>query len=341
MEQKSVKVLLGMVGLSALLALGAGCSGGSTGGGDQDYTGDQYDNTAAGRITLTLVDGDLLAVSVIEGFRVHVKDQDGRPVENIPILCDTEAGLAIIEPTTGKEYTDSDGQMSGKIGCSAPGSYLLACRVGVGGGKRTSTTVRCQGPIPVGFDGFPSPTGGGGLGGGSSDNEDGGSGGSSSGVRITAIAAYDTGDTTAGTTSIDISQDADCDNDNTTVDPEPFYDTSVGITVVNNSNRIVRFTSLKYKISNYDGNGSSVTSSSISLVGEGIALDANGGQDKIVSLMLDANAGGKRVVGNSTNISDSGIKNIRFTLTGTNDIGDTVTVSSSTALSFDGFNRCS
>lgn len=155
---------------------------------------------------------------------------------------------------------------------------------------------------------------------------------------MTAINAYDSGDTSAASTSIDITQSA-CGSAGSTPTAEPFFDTLIGLTIVNDSSFSVNFQSLRFTVANFDGAGSTFRSGSLSLIGES-NVDANGGQSTIFSLVFDANSGGKRFFGASSNISDRGFKNLTFTLTGVNESGDTVTVSGSTALSFDNFNHC-
>lgn len=327
------KALLKFSGLG-LLAIGflAGCHSGSTDGGDVDHTGTQYDPAGSGAMRLDLVE-DELTVGEIGGFRVYATDAKGAPVTQMRITCDTENGLALIEPTSGVETTDSNGQISGRVGCNVEGSYLIACRLQGVSARRQSATVRCSGDRPAGFTGFTG-AGGGGLGGGSVDPD------TISTIRVTAVAVSDGGTTEASTTSIDILQGTCTTGTETT--PEPFYDSSVKLTVTNNSPFIVRFTGLRYRVSNGTDSGGTFTSSAIAVNGEAATgVDANGGKGTVDSLFLDASGNGKRYIGSSTNIPTPGIRNVTFILTGTTEIGEEFEVTGSTALSFDNFNRCS
>lgn len=331
MKNRSILTLAGCALLGGAIAL-VGCQSGNTSGGDIDNTGTQYDPNESGSMSLSLEDGDHLTTGAIGGFRVFVKDSNGDPVVNMPVTCDTESGLALVEPTTGVENTDSNGQISGKVGCNLPGSFLLACRTQTVSAKRKSATVICQGAVPNGFDGYP---GGGGLGGGSADDD------TISRVRITDVSVYDTGSQDTATTSIDITQSS-CDDGSGTPTVEPFYDSSVKFTVVNDSRFVVRFTTMKYTVTNASSSGGTVSSGTISLTGPAsVAVDGNGGSSTISSLLFDASGGGKRIYGSSSNISIAGFKNVKFTLNGENELGESFTITASTALSFDSFNRCS
>ncbi len=318
-----------------LLTVGVlvGCQTGNTDGGDIDHTSTQYDPDASGDMRLLLVDGDELAVGRIKSFRVYATDSQGQPVTQLRVTCDTEAGLALVEPTTGFESTDSNGQVSGKVGCTNPGSYLLACRLQGVSARRQSVTVKCSGNRPEGFTGFAG-SGGGTLGGGSTivDNI--------TTVRVTSITVSDTGDSTAATTSIDIQQGVCTSAGTSTL--EPFFDSSVTFAITNNSPFVVRIKSVRYTLSDAFANGRSFTSDSLGVTGSAAsAVDANGGTATFTSLFLDANGGGKRYFGASRNIDTTGFKNIAFTITGENDFGDEFVINANTALSFDNFNRCS
>lgn len=318
----------------ALLAGGllVGCQSGNTSGGEVDHDSTQYDPNESGNMRVELVDGDELRVALTTGFRVYATDSEGAPVTQMRVTCDTEDGLALIEPTTGVESTDSNGQISGRVGCENPGSYLLACRLQGVSARRKSVTVRCTGDRPAGFVGFPG-SGGGTLGGGSADND------TISSVRITNVAVSDAGGDES-TTSIDIEQSVCASGGTPTA--EPFFDTSATFTVTNNSPFILQITGLRYRVSNANGSGGTVSSGTLGVTGSAAAtVDANGGSGEISSLIFDANGSGKRFFGSSSNISSPGIKNITFTLIAENEVGQSFEVSTTTALSFDNFNRCS
>jgi hypothetical protein len=342
--EKRKLIMFILVALIASLLIACN-SGGDTDGGEAGDLAESYDDgtfvaddDTVGRIEVEVLEPEL-QVALTSGFFVRVFDAAGAPVPDIKVSCDSEEGIAIIEPTTGSEITDTGGAISGKIGCEVPGSLRFGCRLPVGGNRRKFVDVKCVGPIPVGFSGFPNSAGGGLGTGGADTSQDGGLGGSdSSGARITSIEVSDTGDSTS-TTSIDVVMD-DCDEVATTFTAEPFFDTQVTLKVVNNSNSTIRFTSLRYTVPNASGaSSSSFASSSISLIGEAAP---NGGESTFSSILLfKAVDLGKRFQGASSNIPSSlGFRNITFSLSGTNDQGDSVTITGSKALSFDNFGRC-
>ena len=159
---KIISILVALVTTICLTAL-IGCSGGTS----TDRSGADYEDTefvatedSVGSIDLWVRTTDM-PVSGVSGFIVSVRNSSGAPVQNIQIACDTELGLALIEPSTGSEMTDSHGQMSGKVGCEVPGSLILGCRLPIGVNRRKFVTIKCRGPIPDGFFGFPGAAGGG------------------------------------------------------------------------------------------------------------------------------------------------------------------------------------
>ena len=161
--RKSVLRISALALLASVAAIGfVGCTGSTDGGdaGEQSFDGSGFDGSDAGRMELVLRDEDML-VGESAGFYVQAFDEGDQPVPNLSIACDTEAGLALIEPADGQQLTDDGGIMSGRIGCEQVGSFRLGCRLPVGAGRRQFATIRCSGPIPSGFDGFPGAGGGG------------------------------------------------------------------------------------------------------------------------------------------------------------------------------------
>lgn len=340
----------------------ASCVGDTDGGSaaDEDFSGTQFVDSDAnvGGLTLNVNSTDV-EVAGTTNFNVVVTNQAGQPVPQVRVSCDTESGLAILEPNTGSELTDSFGNMSGVLGCEVPGSLQIGCRLPIGANKRKFQTIHCTGAVPDGFTGFGGQTAGGGLGGGVNTDDSGGIGGTDTeGVRITAVEFLDGGilsESAASTTSIDIrafecgSACSITDNsDDCTV--EPFFDTYLRVSIVNNTNQTIRFTGLRYRIPEARGAGtSSFTSNTLSLIGEATAAP-EGGTTTVLSLFMDAvnptNAltsnGDKVFFGESFHIPDDfGFRNVSVTLVGTNGSGEAVQISGSTAVSFDDFNKCS
>jgi hypothetical protein len=331
MKKRIEKIKAGSLILSlVLIGVLIGCQSGNTSGGDVADDG-EFGSGKSGSLSLTLTSGTQLRTGAMQGFRVAARDASGSPIQNIRITCDTEDGLALIEPNTGIEQTDGNGEMSGKVGCNNKGSYLMMCRLPSPSSARASETIVCTGERPSGFNGWPS-AGGGGLGGGSSDID------TISRVRVTDVDVADSGSFDSATSSIDIVQGV-CDSGGTPT-IEPFFDTSVRFSITNNSNSIVRFTGMRYTVSDAYGTGTTATSGKLSVTGSAAtAVDSNGGTGQVDSLLFDAQSGAKAIFGGNT--LTAGFKNVTFTLYGENEIGDTFEVKTAVALSFDGFNRCS
>ena len=339
--QVTLAKLAALVLLASSIVFGLGCTGDTDGGteGEEDFAGTQFVATddSVGTIRLN-VTSNSIPVSEISSFSVTVRDASGRPVPQIQISCDTEAGLAILEPTSGAELTDSFGTMSGVVGCEAPGSFQLACRLPIGANRRKFETIQCTGGVPTGFAGFGGATGGG-LGGGVDTTDGSGIGGTDTdGVRMTSILLFDTGDASGddGTTSIDVAISA-CPDAETV---EPFFDTLIKVGVINNTNQLIRFTKLKYTVLDSDGAGTTFTSKELSLIGEAEVLPS-GGENQFITLFADVIGGVKHFAGSSTAIPALGFRVVTVRLIGTNDLGEEIVVAGRTTLSFDNFYRCS
>jgi len=353
---KSVLVLIGMVSLALL----GGCGdtdGGSA--GDETFNGTSFVDTDedAGSIKLGVND-DTLDVAESTAFMVSVRDSLGAPVPNMEIACDTETGLALIEPNTGYELTDGNGNMSGTVGCTLPGSYRLGCRLPMGAYKRALVTLHCNGPIPSGFTGFPG-AGGGTLGTGGGQP----SGGSSVGgeVRLTSITAAENGQDTV---TIDVylgscgmvDQNGDGDKvDACDLAPEPFTDTLVKFSVTNTTSQRIFLRSFKYSISDSDGFGTPFESSQLAFssggeVGPSMSAELTGlflrgggsGNSSCAGYPSGRIGLRKYFTGKSTPIpTDLGFKNVTFTLRGVDGSGRPIEVSGRAGLSFSNYDKCS
>jgi len=221
----------------------------------------------------------------------------------------------LIEPTTGYELTNGAGVMSGRIGCAAPGSFQMVCRLSIGANRRQFVSVGCTGDVPAGFSGFPG-AGGGGLGGGSQIGDNGE-------IRITNAGFDDDGtfDNTSvpSDASIDIVQGTNCDNDATTNDVEPFYDTYAVLQVENNLEERVTLLYLECSVVGVDGTSNAADCGTIGLTrSSDVVLEANNDSTVIQVPVFKAYDGGK-YVGNPTNgtgteITSSGLYTVSFKL---------------------------
>ncbi len=349
--------------ITAAVVAVAGCvGGGDTDGGpagDQDFSDSSFvggsDNV--GTITLSINNQDI-NVADTTGFHVEVRDASGRPVSNMQIACDTETGVALIEPSTGFEMTDSSGNISGVFGCALEGSYRVGCRTAVGGNMRTFETIRCAGPTPDGFSGFAGAGGGSlGVGGGQPTGERPVEGN----VRIKSISALDAATSTAST-AVDVVRGTcgafDQNGDGDTTDTcdyavEPFGDSYFEIKVQNDSFDTVFFNSFNYSIPSVDSFGG-VTAKTLALSSSGevksgeeatyTGLFLNAGGITVTNACSALGVGEGKTFEGTTGAryvdSDLGFKTVTIRLFGTTSDGQDVTITSQIGLSFDNFDNC-
>lgn len=338
-------LLIAAIGVGALAA-SIGCQSGDTDGGkasDDTFTDGVFvaDDSNTGSITI-ISETDEIPVGETQGFFVQARRSDGAVLANIQISCDSERGLAILEPLRGFELTDESGHLSGTVGCAVPGSLQLACRSSIGGNDRDFFEFKCRGDVPPGFSGFPGAAGGG-LGGGVLASEDGGGivGSNGSNVRITAIDFSDEGGGTP-TTSIDTRQTANCNAATTgaAVAPEPFFDTSVTLKVVNNTNQTVRFTRLTYTVREGSSSGRTISSDDLQLNGA-IELAGSGGEANLNALVFKALGGQKYFFDGNVIPSELGFRRVDFKLFGSTDLNESTVAEGGAVVSFGTFDRCS
>lgn len=332
MKSRQVLSLAGVV-LSGFLVGCLGGSGGTDGGAatDPGYRDDIFvsDDSTTGSISLRVTDDDL-SVGETSGFRVEVRNAAGQPVPNMSVVCDSEDGVALIEPVSGREITDSQGSMSGRIGCERPGSFQMVCRLTVGANRRKFAGVRCSGSGAVDF---PS-SGGGSLGGGVS-------GGSDGAARVTQASLIDDpgGDSTSN--QVDVLMTSDCDGDLTTADPEPFTDTFAKVKIENNFEEKVTFTHLSFSLDNVDGAGTGFASKRTGITA---VAASSGGTVEAQAPIFRAFGSGKFVGhpgGTSTQIGAVGFRTVTITVYGETESGKDVELTSRVTAVFGTYNRCS
>ena len=325
----------------SLLALFlAACSGGSTSGGEADFSESGFVPTDSntGGITIEIND-EILGVGETSGFTVRVFDALNQPVPNIKVACDTELGVALIEPTTRFEVTSSNGFISGLYGCESRGSFEMACTAA----NRTKfVTVKCSGDTPEGFLGFPGAGGRGlGSGGGVSGSDDGIPGGSDidTGLRVESRTDQDVGEDTIAS---DISQISDCDGDTSTIDPEPFTINTYIATILNSTSSGVTITGVTFSVPEADGT-STARYTSTTFSANVFIPPFNGtanGSATISHVWIDGDgSGGKTYVGRSSTIPQ-GARNVTFTFFGSNESGDAVSFSATVSVLLTHLNNC-
>jgi hypothetical protein len=340
-------VIKALAVFTSAVALTIGCSSGNTDGGTDDSGkggGFVVTPTSVGTIDLS-VSSTSLSVGDTASYAVRVRDASGNPVPNIRVTCDTEGGLALVEPTTGSELTSSSGTMTGVLGCEASGSLQIGCRLPVGADIRDFVTITCSGNIPAGFDGFAG-AGGGGLGGGGGVGNDGSN--NTGDVRITKITFEDGGD--ENTRNIDVIYNTNCDGNVATNDPETFSDTYIRVTIKNTSNSTYTFRNYSFVIPNDTGTTSNrcaddgdYCSPQVALTGDSFDV-VPGSEATFLSVFAhQLNAGtvqNKSFVGSTSNITMQNV-DVEITVSGSDNNGNEVSISGEVNLSFANFNRCS
>lgn len=329
---KNIKFISTLMILSAALVL-VGCQSSNTDTDAETYGDGIFigSDENVGRIEIHVVD-DSIGVSETTGFLVQLLDAVGQGVPGVRITCDTEADLALIEPTSGVFITGGTGEASGVLGCEDRGSFMLACRM-PSGGKRKIVRVKCEGERPIGFTGFDG-AGGGGLGNGVADigNDDDDTNFSIRivGLELTTVGGVDTAvDTIQGPDPCVGEDGAPGGGDDF---PEPFSDDLIGFTVENNSEQLVRFSEYTYEIDDISGE-----SDPISLIGEVVDGGATG---SFSSLFLN-NLGGTKNMHSAISLAAlDGFKKVTFTLIGELTDGTPVSATASTTYSFGNFNNC-
>lgn len=328
---RSLKILLAgstTVVLSTLI----GCTG-STDGGDAsntDFSGSEFvaNGDTVGKISVNAPTS--LAIGEEGNFSATIKDANGAPVANVQLACDSEAGLAITEPTTGSEFTDSFGSISGRVGCEAAGSFRFGCRMPVGGNFRDFVTVKCEGANIPGFSGFDGAAGGG-LGGGS------GSGGvaNTGDLVLTDFSISDGG--TEGSGSVDVDQDVDCGDD----EKEPFEDTIFTVSFSNDSPIEVTLSSYTFKVvANGVTYGPIGLSGDLVVAGNGGSVSGIDGKITVVTGGTDTTASSKVFAGSNTTVTALGASNVIFTFNGIDSNGNNVTIKKTVNLVFSAVDNC-
>jgi len=149
---KTVKYVAAALFLLTLVSLLAGCTGStSEGGGPDDFNGTIYvpgDDSGSISLTVDLSPGNRMPVGGVTDFIVKVRNSDGGPVAQAPVICGTEEGLEIVDPEASglvaMGITDAFGTFSGVVGCVSRGSRQMACEV-ANTTKRQFISIVCTG----------------------------------------------------------------------------------------------------------------------------------------------------------------------------------------------------
>lgn len=306
----------------------AACGGGSTGNSGPVSEQLVSNGGAGSRITIELDDGgNEIPTAQTVHFKVTAIDPKGAPLVNIRIFCESERGIAIIEPSSGGvafEHTGSSGVMSGYLGGLTPGSFLLECRGPQGFNLVARKSFKVVGDIPPGFTGWPGAAGGN-LGGGVVVTDP------SASVVINQITFTTVVAENTRTADIDLSAISDCDGDTSTIDPEPYTVDNFNVEMNNGSLSSVFVESIEVVLYR----GSAIFDRGIVQLG-GIVIPP---QSESTFTNGFTSFATKTLFGGSVAI-ERGDYNVVFTINYTDGQGQSGSVSQAAAIRADNFNNC-
>lgn len=163
-------------------------------------------------------------------------------------------------------------------------------------------------------------------------------------IRIVQITGYDRGEFGSGASgdlSIDIVQNSCSDPGVTPEEQEPFFDTVVGLSVLNRGTRTLRFDHFRYTLRKNDGATKTFRSRRISFVGVA-EVPVSEEPTEIFGLFLQSHGGFKYLTGDSDPLDEStGLRNIRFRISGIDTEGRVIIVRAKTAFVLRDVDRCS
>lgn len=340
MSRSNLKRALTLAMLVLFLGLVAaigGCTGGQgdTDGGpgnDDSGIGSQPVSNGGFGATLTISlpeGGNELFVAERSDFFVDARDPSGAPLAFQRVFCESEKGIAILEPSSGGvafEHTNADGRMSGILGGVTPGSFLVECRLEQGFNLVARKTFRVTGEIPPGFQGFPGAAGGN-LGGGSIQPNP------VSEPRIVTITFSGVGYTDEPNGPIDTFFNNNCDGNFSTNDPEPFGFDDYNVTISNPSTDTFVINSIKFALPSF-----SIESSE-----QNVSNEIGAGGSGVISGPFTEFVGftsTKSFATTGSSLPSVGTYTVTFTVEGETLAGDDFTLTGSTTVQFAAVNRC-
>lgn len=334
MLQSKVARTLGAIIVASLFAAltigGCGDTGGGSAVEDGAGLGTNYVSDGGAGATLTIdVKGDLAVANTV-GFSVVLTDPRGAPLSYVRVFCETEHGIAILEPSKGGyafEHTDASGQMSGLLGGVSAGSYVIECRAPLEYNVIGRETIVITGTPPEGFTGFPGAAGGN-LGGGRITVPDVDSGG----VRITSITYQDVvagGGGVEDTLYIDTYYTTDCDPTEAGNQGEPFVVNTYKLQIANETQETVYVNEVNVEIG--DGRGIEMS--------QNIAYEIAPHDTIEVAGQLTDRA--PKIYAGTSYVVLDGTFPIEFTVEGTAADGlDSFSITESQSVTFTGINNC-
>ena len=281
-------------------------------------------------LTIRLKDGDdEIGITEREAFFVDAYDPNGQPLAFRRVFCETEKGIAILEPSKGGvafEHTGPDGSMSGVLGGVTPGSYLIECRLEQGFNLVARKRLKIVGEVPPGFAGFPGAAGGN-LGGGQIVPNP------VTDPRTVTITFTGVGYSNQPNGPIDTFFDNNCDNVATTIDPEPFGFDDFNVTITNPSVDTFVITGVKFEVPTFG----------IESATQSVAVEIAGGVSGTFSKPFTEFVGfssAKTFATTTSAVPDVGTYNVTFTVTGETLAGEDFSITESTSVQFGTVDRC-
>lgn len=266
-------------------------------------------------------------------FFVVATDPAGAPLAFRRVFCESEKGIAILEPSSGGvafEHTGPDGSMSGLLGGVTPGSYIIECRLEEGFNLVARRRLKVSGEVPAGFAGFPGAAGGN-LGGGSIQPNP------NLTVDLLQILFNGQGLTDDPNGPIDTELWTDCNFDGlaTLSDIEPYTYDEYKLKIKNSFNEPLQIESVQFII--HDGR--EVTSDPRQLTGLYIGTGDTGEVVGTFTEPVQAAPYIKAFAGTTSTVID-GTYNVEFIVKGTTLSGESFTISNTGSVTFGGVNNC-
>lgn len=321
--------------------VGCGSTGGGQGKNDAGLGSHPISDGGFGaKLSITLDDGtNEIETAGQKGFLVTATDPNGLPLAQRRVFCESEKGLAIIEPSSGGvafEHTNLDGKMSGVLGGVTPGSFMLECRLEEGFNLIARKHFRISGAVPPGFNGFIGAAGGN-LGGGVIVPNPNAQVGDVETIEIGFSVLGEAAEINPGL--IDLSGDTDCSNDGstTTDDVEPYGFDQTVIHLKNPLSEAVTVDEVVVTINNATDPEATL---GVSTVVPALTDD----QEIAIAFSDFPNSNGIKFLaglpGVAANQFIAGTYNVTFTVNGETASGEDFSTSASTAVTFAHIDRC-
>lgn len=330
LKSKFGQTLLGVTAATVVAMTYVGCQGGGNTEGEPstaDVSGQLVSDGGFGS-TLTIAATGPVGVGERIPFTVTALDPNGAPLEFIRIACESELGIAILEPSRGGSAfasTGAAGVMSGVLGGLVPGSYVLECRGPEGFNLVDRISLLITGEVPEGFDGFPGAAGGN-LGGGLIVDEP------AEDATVVEILFVDPAGTESRNGQIDTVFDPDCNNDGINTDPEPnFGFDNYVISIDNDRDDRLFVSSITYSIPSLG------VVSSTQLGGLVVQPNTTAG---LTGSFTDFVGGSKSFAGTGISVPLDATVNVTFSISGTTGSGSSFTLTQSAVVTFGNVNNC-